>query len=821
MHPTDLPIYQQRERILDALSDHQVVVVESPTGSGKTTQIPQILLASGYADSGIIGVTQPRRIAAVSVSQYIAAQLGKKIPDTVGYKMRFEDMTDAGTRIKIMTDGILLQEMKADYFLSRYSVIMVDEAHERSLNIDFILGLLKRVLKQRREFKVMVSSATINAEIFSEYFDECPIVKIDAITYPVETIYAPLKAGESRDDVIPKIGEIVSKTVKAKKKGDILIFLSGQRDIKECLAYIDGLECAPRLKLLPLYGRLTSEEQERVFPEYPGKRKIIAATNIAETSVTIDGVGAVIDPGLAKMNFYNQNTFTSSLVEVPISRASCNQRKGRAGRTAPGVCYRLYDRNSYESRPLFTQEEILRTDLSEVVLRMAELGIQDFESFDFISPPGREGIISAIETLRLLNALDEKRSLTNIGLMMVRFPMLPKHSRMIVEAIRSYPQVVEEVITAASFLTTNSPFLLPMGQEMEAREAHHSFRDAYGDFVSYLKIHRAYRSAKDREKFCSRYFLDREAMDEILNIKAQIEEIVSEIGVPILSGGSLADYLCAVSTGLIQFVCVRSGKRVYRSLTAQQIQIHPGSVMFQESPEYIVAGEIVRTTRMYARSVSRLRPDWLARISPLLQRSLARGAAARQKAGARDYTNQIKIGIGVFPIVKEKGKKTVLLPWKELKQAMRGIELRSLADYKNLRGKILLEGKEMLSGARLSTILGLVDKLHPEKGILSCSEQRSYRYPDEMKSLSRSLNKLLSLCPRKKKSRQLGFLALYREESGSYKLKAARNFHTAVAESLANLENLSERLSSLGGYGGVRKSISQAYHRLNQVFEGG
>ena len=386
MDPTRLPVYEQKQRILDTLAENQVIVVESPTGTGKTTQIPQILYEAGYTRSGIIGVTQPRRIAAVSVCEFIAKQLNKSVPEVIGYKMRFDDRTDLTTQIKIMTDGILLQEIKADYHLSRYSVIMVDEAHERSLNIDFILGLLKRILKERPQFKVIISSATINAEIFSEYFDECPIVKIDAKAYPVSTIYDPPRSESDYEAMQDKITDIVDRTVREKRDGDFLIFMPGVKAIKDCIQNLGELKSSKRLELLPLYARLSSDEQEKVFQSYPGKSKVIVATNIAETSVTIDGITTVIDPGLAKMNFYNKRTFTSSLIEVPISRASCNQRKGRAGRTAPGSCYRLYTRKDYDDRPLFTTEEIFRTDLSEVVLRMAELGIKDFESFDFLSP---------------------------------------------------------------------------------------------------------------------------------------------------------------------------------------------------------------------------------------------------------------------------------------------------------------------------------------------------------------------------------------------------------------------------------------------------
>ena len=391
MDPYQLPVYQQRDKILSALENNQVIVVESPTGSGKTTQIPLILHEAGYASHGIVGVTQPRRIAAVSVSEFIARQIGKTIPDTIGYTMRFEDKTDDRTVIKIMTDGILLQELKGDRTLSRYSVLMVDEAHERSLNIDFILGMLKGIISQRPEFRVIISSATINVEVFSEYFDGCPVVSIDAPMYPVELTYAPPEVEGDHESLLASIREIVSGVIRKGAKGDILIFLQGELAIKDCVQILSELDTGDELMLLPLYARLSREDQARVFLDFPGKRKVIVATNIAETSVTIDGVVHVIDSGLAKMNFYSPRTFTESLIEVPVSKASCNQRRGRAGRTAPGVCHRLYSRKDHDSRPMYTVEEIKRTDLSEVVLRMAELGIRDFESFDFLSPRGRKG----------------------------------------------------------------------------------------------------------------------------------------------------------------------------------------------------------------------------------------------------------------------------------------------------------------------------------------------------------------------------------------------------------------------------------------------
>ena len=642
MKYTQLPVYEQKARILESLERHQVIVVESPTGSGKTTQLPVILHEAGYTQTGMIGVTQPRRIAALSVSEFIAHQLKVPLGDTVGYKMRFEDHTSPETKIKIMTDGILLQELKLDPWLSKYSVIMVDEAHERSLNIDFILGLLKRILQERQDFKVIISSATINTDMFSMYFNECPVIKIDAMTYPVTLIFDPPAITASTETLaaetalLDKIAVIVGRILSESRPGAILVFLPGERAIKNCIERLSHEPWFRKLYPLPLYGRLSKEEQERVFKSPPfGKKKIVIATNIAETSITINDIAAVIDSGLSKLNFYNPFTYTSSLDEAPVSKASCNQRRGRAGRTQEGVCYRLYTRKDFETRVMYTTEEIYRTDLSEVVMRMAELGIYDFANFDFISPPGKKGIIGAVDTLNMLGALESDNSLSKIGQMMCLFPLSPRQSRMIVEAVLYYPESIEDVLIAAGFLSARSPFLFPDGHELEARKAHAAFRDPLGDFVSFLKVYRQYMQAENQKKFCDRFYLDERIMAEIANIKEQLELIVSDMGVPILSGGKPADYLTAVARGMIQFVCAAQGRDVYRSLTTEKISIHPGSCMYKEHQAFIVAGEIVRTSRMYAMSVSPLSKDIVALVAPaLLDKKTAQ--EARAKAGSDD-----------------------------------------------------------------------------------------------------------------------------------------------------------------------------------------
>lgn len=802
MQPKDLPVYKHKEKILEYIRDNKVIVIESPTGSGKTTQLPMILYEAGFSTSGVIGVTQPRRIATLSVCDYIARQLGCEVPGIVGYKMRFSDLTMPETLIKIMTDGILLQEIKHDPYLSKYSCIIVDEAHERSLNIDFILGLLKRISKEREDFKIIISSATINTSVFSRYFDNCPVVHIDSTVYPVGVVYDPIPEDAEPDELLLKTGDIIERCIYEEREGDILVFLSGEKQIKDCITMLDASPVRDRLMVLPLYGRLSKEEQERIFIETPpGKTKVIVSTNIAETSVTIDGITTVIDSGNAKINSYNTRTFTSSLQEAPISKASCNQRKGRAGRTQPGSCYRLYSRASYDSRIMFTQEEIYRTDLSEVILRMAELGITDFESFDFISPPERSAIKSAVETLMMLDAIYPNHSLTRIGEMMAEFPLLPRLARMLVEAILKYPSVIEETIIAVTFLSTHSPFMLPQGMEMDARKAHHSFRSRYGDFVSYIDLYDAFTEAENKERFCDEYFLDVKVMKEIVSIKEQLEDIVGEMGVPVSGGGNVEDYLTAVAKGLIQFVCVRTGRGVYSSLTAERICIHPGSVMFRDNPDYMVAGEIVRTMRMYAHSVSPVTPEILRRISPGItekfEKAIKKEKEKQNKQEKTGYDSQIVIGGETFEIKSLKGskKKTVFLEWEKLAGIMEREEFKLPPKSGDMRSVIIYKDLEILPNEKLRDMRRMAPHLDPEKKFLtSIPAKKSISSESGFELIIKWLDKLLYLCNTKKKSRTPGFLTLCTDERGNYWLKSLQSFDSSVITSLGSLEILTDEI---------------------------
>ena len=829
-----LPVYEQKQKILDCLEKNQVVIVESPTGSGKTTQIPVILYEAGYATNGVIAVTQPRRIAALSVSEFISKQLGTSYPGLVGYKMRFEDKTDASTKIKIMTDGILLQEMKLDPWLSKYSVIMVDEAHERSLNIDFVMGLLKRVLKERKDFRVIVSSATMNTQVFSEYFDNAPIVSIDTITYPVSVIYDPIPGGVTTttdagcDLLLSKICNTVERVLDNGDEGGILIFLPGEKIIKDCLDRLYRMPFSRHLHILPLYGRLSKEEQEKVFDEPPaGKKKVIISTNIAETSVTISDITTVIDSGLCKLNFYNPRNFTSSLIESSVSKASCNQRKGRAGRTHEGSCYRLYKRMDFETRPEYTTEEIYRTDLSEVVLRMAELGITNFYDFDFIANPGKEGIIGAVDTLNMLGALDSDNCLSEIGKMMVRFPLEPRISRIIIEAIMRFPDVIDKALIAASFLSANSPFILPPNEEMEARKAHHRFRDMQGDFVTYLNIFNAYKQSDNKEKFCKKNYLDERVMAEIDNINYQLTQIVSDMNIPIVQGkGSFNDYLCCIACGMIQFVCIRTGRESYHSLTADHICIHPGSVIFKQNPVFIVAGEIVRTSRIFAMSVSPLTKPMLDIINPSLYEKLQSCKnskvkdiekelrIAKQKENKKDKNkkqaktisniseaelkeNSLSLGDFLFEVTKIKGKKVALLPIEHFSLAvLQEKDKEKLNACGNLKGKIITRDKGiLLEGEKLSLMINIIKNLE----ISPIAEKKWNRKmnaninnPIEKEQIIDSLDWILRTAIAKQKNKEYGFITLFTDSKGNYWYKVSRGFSTALAESHASLETLIE-----------------------------
>ncbi len=831
---TQLPVYQRRQDILDGLKDNQVIIVESPTGSGKTTQIPLILHEAGYGNEGIIGVTQPRRIATLSVSDFIKRQI-KDDQGLVGYKMRFEDTTGPTTRIKVMTDGILLMELKADPLLSSYSVMLIDEAHERSLNIDFILGLLKNIIAERPEFKVIISSATINTKVFSRFFDRAPIISINARVYPVKVHYRPLER-DNLDNQVDAIVKIVKAEAK-RKSGDILIFMSGEFDITVTVSNLIAADPKGELEIYPLFGRLSKEEQESVFNETgEGKTKVVVATNIAETSVTIDGITTVIDSGIAKVNFYNQKDFTSSLVPLPISRSSCEQRKGRAGRTAPGQCYRLYSKEDYEGRSAYGTEEILRTDLSEVVMRMSDLGIYDYERFPFITRPRDSSIKSAEETLRFIGAIDEHRRLTTIGSLMSRFPLLPRHARVLVEAMMGHPDVLSEVIVAISFLSTKTPFLLVPGEEDAARAAHRRFNDSeYGDFVSYLKIFNEYTAnttKESKQKYCKHNWLDYQGMQEIVHVNEQLGEICGDIGFPLTSGGSVREYLSCIASGLLQYVCIRSKGNMYKSLTADQVYIHPGSTYFKTLPKFIIAGEIVQTSRLYARSVSPLERQWLNDISDGLYERLsgltrperskrAEEREARQRGRVREVVDKkgaVQVYGRSYP-TEQKGKKkkksVAIIPLEDLAYLSKTND-KAPRRPKNFPASLLWRGFYIHYGDSFSSILELNGKLRPDRGILDSPPTGTYTV-GQADRLFDNLEWILAFTKSKRERRHLFFIEIL-ESSGSYRFAANRDCYDALDNSLYTLMQLVDDLNA-AGKGAIAKRVGKLHSRLLKLVE--
>jgi len=451
---------------------------------------------------------------------------------------------------------------------------------------------------------------------------------------------------------------------------------------------------------------------------------------------------------------------------------------------------------------------------------MAELGIKEFEEFDFISSPGVGNIRGAVEVLRLLDALDERRNLTSIGSLMVKFPIIPRLARMIAAAVMEYPDVLEEVLIAAAFLNDRAPFLLPQGFELEARKAHHSFRHKYGDFVSYLNIFRAFENADDPEKFCDQYYLDFKGMQEIYNVKQQLGEIVSEIGVPVVGGGDFSHYLCAVSKGLIQFVCRRKGKSNYSSTTAYGIKIHPGSVMYRERPEYIVAGEIMRTSQMYAMSVSPLYPGWLKKISPDIYESfVGKVRKPKKKAAAeRDFTNFIKIGRETFEIqFLKRNKKVVILPYKKLEHAVRSLDVSRLQDYKGLRGRVLFNGYEILSGVALKRIIEITPKLTLDGHVVEKWPRGvHFDYVRDSFEIVRYIPNLLKPSRTMKSKNKLGFLTLLTDGNGSYWYASYRDFIQALEESVSSLEALiDEDIQILNEQ--QEKTVNEVYRRLSTM----
>ena len=834
MDKSHLAVYNYKDEIIKAIQENQVVVIEAPTGSGKTTQLPQIIFEAGLDKWGIVGVTQPRRIAAYGVSKRIAEEMNVELGQLVGYKMRFDDCTSVNTKIKIMTDGILLEELRSDPMLLKYSIIIVDEAHERSLNIDFILGLLKEIIKKRDDFKVLVSSATINAKLFSDYFDEAPVISVKTSPFPVEEKYFKVKDVEDSKEQISLICSIMSDIENKGEPGDVLIFLPGEAAIKDCCSQLEMLNRAisGSMVVMPLYARLSPEDQNRVFDVLPeGKRKVVVATNIAETSITINGIVHVIDPGYAKINYYNPRTFTSYLELKPISRASCDQRKGRAGRTAPGVVYRLFSREEYERREEYTKEEIYRTDLSEVVLRMLDLGIYNYESFDFISRPGRGVIQSAMDTLISLGAVDSLNSLTQIGKMMVDFPLMPRLSRILLEGMLVYPDVLYNVLIVIAFLSAKKPFLYPRGEEIESQRAQKKLYVKGGDFFTWINVFYKYQKAQNKEQFCKLYYLDQRVMDEILNIHYQLSTILEKREVKIGTKFNQDQILLCICAGLKQYICRRPEKKKsgFNSATELDIRIHPGSFLYYDSPIWLVGGEIVNTGRTYVRSGAllpeKLVKSQLADVYLALtklqttkkSKVLAAVATVKSKKDA-NYETRINLFDKYFDLEKDKNESYYKLPYSILIQLKDKKEQLIEMDFGKKKARLFYKDI-LIAQDYFSVILKYFDVLSLDNGVNNQYPGSSAMiYPDDWNQLFRYLKKLsYPTVKRGKRATKAAFLTLRKLDDDTYQYFLERDIYESLETSINALNDLLEE-SVPAWTEDEKKEVEQTYNNLLRMF---
>jgi ATP-dependent helicase HrpA len=648
-YPQDLPITARKDDIVAAIRANQVVVIAGETGSGKTTQIPKMCLEAGLGIEAKIGCTQPRRVAALSISRRIAEELKVNWGREVGCKIRFDDRSSHQTYIKLMTDGILLAETQGDPLLSEYNCLILDEAHERSLNIDFLLGYLKGLLAKRNELKLIITSATIDTATFSRAFNDAPIIEVSGRLYPVDVYYAPLDAAsEERGDLtyVDAAVRATEQIMAESSDGDVLIFMPGERDIRETGDLLEG-RFSREAEIIPLFGMLSAGEQQRVFAPCD-RRKIVVATNIAETSLTIPGIRYVIDSGLARISRYNPRTRTKRLPVEEISQSSANQRKGRAGRVQDGVCIRLYSEEDFAERPAYTQPEIQRANLAEVILRMKAYRLGDIETFPFVNPPPPAAIDGGYRLLQELGALDEARQLTPLGADLSRLPIDPTLGRMLLQS--QHEHATHELLIIAAGLSIQDPRERPADKKEAAAAAHKRFSDPQSDFLALLKIWDAVhdeweriRSQNQRRKFCKANFLSYQRMREWQDLYAQLHGALEELGRFKLNDSS-ADYAAihrSILTGLLAHVATRKERNVYQGAGNRQLALFPGSALFDRNekpaknpharkdgpppkpmatkqPAWIVAGEIVETSQLFARTAAGIDPLWIVQLAPHL-----------------------------------------------------------------------------------------------------------------------------------------------------------------------------------------------------------
>ncbi|MEW6427067.1 MAG: ATP-dependent RNA helicase HrpA [Thermodesulfobacteriota bacterium] len=622
-YPPELPISERRDEIIAAIRDHRVLIVAGDTGSGKTTQLPKMCLEAGRGVAGLVGCTQPRRIAAITVAERLAAETMTVAGEEIGYKIRFRDRTGPKTRVKFMTDGILLAEMQGDRDLAAYDTLVVDEAHERSLNIDFLLGVMQRLLARRDDLRLIITSATIDTDKFSRAFAGAPVIRVGGRCHPVEVRYRPPADSSGDTTHVEQAIEAVAELHAGADPGDILVFMPTEQDIRETVAGLGQRLAGPGARrqavVLPLFGRMTAGEQQLVFQQVAG-RKIVVATNVAETALTVPGIRFVVDSGLARMSFYSPRSHSTKMPVARVSRASCEQRTGRCGRTGPGVCIRLYSEEDYQGRPPYTPPELLRTNLAEVILRMLALGLGDPAAFPFIDPPSSRSIRDGqnlLEELGAVRSQDGERRLTGVGAIMARLPVDPRLSRMIVEA-RNLSCLDEAVVIAAA-LSIQDPRLRPATLEQQADAAHRRFVDPTSDFVTLLRIWQAFTGDKfansrgQQRKFCRSSYLSFQRMREWEDIHGQIWRVLGgEKGFRKNRQPAPAEPLHrAVLAGNLRHIAVKKEKNLYTGTGGRECLLHPGSGLHNRGPAWIVAAEIVETSRRFARGAAAIRPEWI------------------------------------------------------------------------------------------------------------------------------------------------------------------------------------------------------------------
>ena len=615
-YPPELPISRYINDISNLLKTHQVIVVAGDTGSGKTTQLPKICLETFPESKEIIGCTQPRRVAATSVCDQVSREL-QEHGAIVGSKIRFRDRTSETTRIKFMTDGILLAETRNDPLLSRYGVIIIDEAHERSLNIDFLIGYIRQLIGKRHDLKVIITSATIDTTLFSKHFNNAPVLQIEGKTYPVDTIYAPIE-NEEETGFLDHCVDIVDDICSHFPPGDILVFLPTEKDIKNCCETIEGRQKGHIV--LPMFGRLQASEQQQIFKQFH-KNKIVVATNVAETSVTVPGITYVVDSGLARISSYSPRSRTTSLPVTRISQASCNQRKGRCGRIGPGTCFRLYSEDDFLERPPYTIPEIRRSNLADVILQMVSLNLGNPVDFPFLEPPSSSAIKEGYRTLEELGAINSAQKLTRNGKIMAQLPIDPVVSRIIIEA--STLNCLSDIVVIASALAIQDPRTRPSEKENDADKAHKTFFHPHSDFFALLNIWNAFHqesasfSWSRLKRFCKDYFLSFQRMREWLDLHEQLHRILSQRRD--FSFNSTESSYDAIHKSLLSGFfrqCARRKKgSVYQTCGNREIMVFPGSHQFMKSGEWILAGFLMETNRLYAMTVASIEPEWIEKAA--------------------------------------------------------------------------------------------------------------------------------------------------------------------------------------------------------------